>query len=270
MIVRPQRQSTVYTRGTMPLTREEIIAEIHKQFAANGGDALGERTFKTATGIKESSWKGRFWVRWTDAVREAGYVPQVLNQKIPEEQLLEKLASYVTALDRFPVRDEINVHARTVTGFPVWATITNRFGGMPETAAALLEFARSKGNDRLAELCEGRIQREELKPAPAPTKGAGTDTALGFVYLKYSPSLRLFKIGKANDSKKRGAGISLLLPHDLVPKHEIKTDCPFLMETYWKLRFKAKKKQGEWYDLSSADVETFKGRREFIFREYFP
>ena len=68
----------------------------------------------------------------------------------------------------------------------------------------------------------------------------------------------------------RGTGISLLLPHDLIPKHEIKTDCPFLLEKYWEHRFKAKKKQGEWYDLTSAEIETFKNRREFMFHEYFP
>jgi hypothetical protein len=65
------------------------------------------------------------------------------------------------------------------------------------------------------------------------------------VYLKYSPSLRLYKIGKANNAKKRGAGISLLLPEDLVAKHEIKTDCPFILEKYWENRFREKRKQGD-------------------------
>jgi len=92
----------------------------------------------------------------------------------------------------------------------------------------------------------------------------------GFVYLKYSPSLRLYKIGKANDANKRGAGISLLLPEDLVPKHEIRTDCPYILEKYWENRFRARKKQGEWYELSSADISAFKKRREFIFGEFFP
>ena len=51
------------------------------------------------------------------------------------------------------------------------------------------------------------------------------------------------KIGKANDANKRGAGISPLLPEDLVPKHEIRTDCPFILEKYWENRFRSKKKQ---------------------------
>lgn len=88
--------------------------------------------------------------------------------------------------------------------------------------------------------------------------------------MKYSPSLHLYKIGKANNADKRGAGISLLLPEDLVPKHEIRTDCPYILEKYWENRFRMKKKQGEWYDLTTADIRSFKGRREFMFGEFFP
>jgi hypothetical protein len=55
-----------------------------------------------------------------------------------------------------------------------------------------------------------------------------------------------------------------------VPKHEIKTDCPHILEKYWEHRFRAKKKQGEWYNLNSEDIESFKKRREFIFSEFFP
>lgn len=33
---------------------------------------------------------------------------------------------------------------------------------------------------------------------------------------------------------------------------------------------RSKKKQGEWYDLNSKDVEAFKKRRTFIFNEFFP
>ncbi len=254
----------------MPISREEILLEIRKYVVDHAGEVPGERTFEAATRIKSWSWKGRIWARWTDAVREAGFDPNVLQQKIPDEELIAKLAEFVSSLDHFPIRDEINVHARSAPDFPVWQTIVKRFGGMPQTAAALLEHARSTGNEKLESLCEERVRQEELKPPTKNGKQTHTPVAAGFVYLKYSPSLRLYKIGKANNPAKRGAGISLLLPVDLIPKHEIRTDCPFLLEKYWEQRFKQKKKQGEWYDLNSADVETFKSRREFIFREYFP
>jgi hypothetical protein len=253
----------------MAITRQEIISEIQK-FAAADGTIPGERGFANATRIKESAWKGKYWARWTEAIREAGYDPNILNQRIPDEEILAKLATFITDLGHFPIRDEINVHARTASGFPVWQTIKKRYGGMPETAAALLDYSRKTGNQVLGKLCEDRIQREALKPAPAAGAQSKPKVNLGFVYLKYSPSLRLYKIGKAIDHVKRGAGISLLLPEDLVAKHEIKTDFPYVLEKYWENRFRSKKKQGEWYDLTSRDVEVFKKRREFLFGEFFP
>jgi len=254
----------------MATSREEILSEISKFVAANEGQIPGERTFATATRIKGSAWKGKYWARWTDAVREAGYDPNAMTQKIPDEDILERLAGFITELGHFPVRDEINMQARGKSGFPVWQTVKKRYGGMPQTAAALLEFSRKTENKSLAKLCESRLERETLKPKRAAIQQRLARGKLGFVYLKYSPSLRLYKIGKADNAEKRGAGISLLLPEDLVPKHEIKTDYPYILEKYWENRFRAKKKQGEWYDLNSSDIESFKQRREFMFSEFFP
>ncbi len=254
----------------MAISKEEILVELHKFVAVNNGVIPGERTFMAATRIKQSAWKGKYWARWTDAVREARYDPNAMTQQIPDEGILKELAAFIIKLGHFPVRDEINMQARATPGFPVWQTIKKRYGGMPQTAAALLEFSRETANTALARLCEERLEREALKPKDEANSQRQTVISAGFVYLKYSPSLRLYKIGKANDSNKRGAGISLLLPEDLVPKHEIRTDCPYILEKYWENRFRARKKQGEWYDLTSADINSFKKRREFIFGEFFP
>jgi hypothetical protein len=254
----------------MPISREEILSEIRRFVTSHDGDIPGERTFVNTTRIKQSAWKGKYWVLWSEAVREAGYDPNPMNQKIPNEVMLEKLAAFISELGYFPVRDKINMHARNTPYFPVWQTIMKRYGGMPQTAAALLEFSRKTGNVALGELCKKRLERETQKRSSVVIAPAKTGAKAGFGYLKYSPSLRLYKIGRANNPDKRGVGISLLLPEDLVPKHEIKTDLPYLLEKYWENRFKAKKKQGEWYDLSSEDIEAFKRRREFMFSEFFP
>src|SRR5438094_5791691 len=254
----------------MPIGREEILSEIRKFVATHDGDIPGQRTFIAATRIKPSAWQGKHWARWTDAVREAGNDPRKRKRKIPDEDMLEQLAAFIIKLGCFPVRDEINIQARTAPGFPVWKTIRKRYGGMPQTAAALLEFSRRTGKTALAKLCEARLEREKQKPVSTANAQPKTAAKTGFVYLKYSPLLRPYKIGKANNPDKRGAGISLLLPEDLVPKHEIETDCPYILEKYWENRFRAKKKQGEWYDLNSEDIEAFKKRREFRFDEFFP
>lgn len=254
----------------MAISKEEILGEIRKFVAANHGEVPGALKFVTATGIRQSAWRGKYWARWTDAVRQAGYNPNSMNQKIPDAEILAQLAGFITNLGHFPVRDEINMYARTTPGLPVWQTIKRRFGGMPQVAAALLERSRKTGDSALEKLCHARLDSQGAK-RPAAVKAQPKKPAkVGYVYLKYSPSLRLYKIGKATNPDKRGAGISLLLPEDLVPKHEIRTDCPHILEKYWEYRFQGKKKQGEWYDLNSSEVEAFKKRREFVFGEFFP
>jgi len=49
-----------------------------------------------------------------------------------------------------------------------------------------------------------RLEREAVKPKREVNGRVGTAARTGFVYLKYSRSLRLYKIGKANDAGKRG------------------------------------------------------------------
>ena len=102
----------------MAISREEILTEIRKFVAVNTGVIPGERTFVAATRIKQSTWKGKYWARWTDAVREAGYDPNAMTQKIPDQGILEQLAQFITNLGYFPVRDEINMQSRAAPGFP--------------------------------------------------------------------------------------------------------------------------------------------------------
>lgn len=113
----------------MAISKEEILSEIRRFVAANGGTIPGERKFASATRIRESAWKGKYWVRWTDAVREAGYDPNELTKRIPDEDILGKLAELIVKLGYFPVRHEINMHARTLPGIPIWNTIKRRYGG---------------------------------------------------------------------------------------------------------------------------------------------
>ena len=57
------------------MKKADIIREIKRLAEANGGAPLGMQRFASETGISRSHWRGRYWVNWSDALREAGYAP---------------------------------------------------------------------------------------------------------------------------------------------------------------------------------------------------
>jgi hypothetical protein len=74
------------------MTKEHILSEIRRTAAANGDVPLGvHHRFFAETGIKESDWRGKFWVRWSDAVKEAGFQPNELTAARTNEDLLDHL-----------------------------------------------------------------------------------------------------------------------------------------------------------------------------------
>ena len=74
----------------------------------------------------------------------------------------------------------------------------------------------------------------------------------------------LVKIGKTNDTVRRGNELRIQLPEKTDLIHSIKTDDPSGIEAYWHKRFEEKRMQGEWFNLSSADVKAFKRWRRII------
>lgn len=61
-----------------------------------------------------------------------------------------------------------------------------------------------------------------------------------------------------------GNELKIQLPENLDLIHEIKTDDPSGIEAYWHRRFEAKRMNGEWFDLNSADIKAFKRWRKII------
>ena len=88
-----------------------IIAEIRRTAAENEGRALGHRSFANETGIKAHDWRGNHWIRWSDALKEAGLEPNQKQLAIKDGVLLEKLALLVIAeASREPAQESCEAH----------------------------------------------------------------------------------------------------------------------------------------------------------------
>ena len=76
----------------MKSDRAFILAEIRRTAAQNGGVAPGRERFEKATGITQNDWYGKFWSKWSDAVREAGCTPGVYQQAYELDEIAKSLA----------------------------------------------------------------------------------------------------------------------------------------------------------------------------------
>ena len=73
------------------MDKQEIIEEISRTAKSNKGKALGRQRFESETGIKMSDWYPHFWLRWGDALKEAGFTPNQLSTAISSDAAIEKL-----------------------------------------------------------------------------------------------------------------------------------------------------------------------------------
>ena len=61
------------------MNKAHILTEIARTATVNGGVPLGIARFESETGIRRTDWLGKYWAKWGDAVKEAGYAANELN-----------------------------------------------------------------------------------------------------------------------------------------------------------------------------------------------
>lgn len=121
------------------MTKEHILSEIRRVAEENNGVPLGKQLFYKATGIRESDWSGIIWVRWGDAIREAGYEPNKFNVRYEDDFILEKLSMLVREIGHFPVIAEIKLYKQVSLDFPDEKTF-RKFGGVEKLKIKLRDF----------------------------------------------------------------------------------------------------------------------------------
>lgn len=242
--------------GFRAVEKDFILNEIRRCASQNGGVPLGRERFYAATGIREGDWSGKYWVRWNDALAEAGFPPNQLNRALSETQVLRQLALFVRELGRFPVKGELRMRRRENAAFPSHNTFS-RFGNRQALLTRLVQFCSSEPDlNDVAEICEPLL----LPATPVENADAPSETE-GFVYLVKSG--KYYKVGRSNSAGRRAYEIDLQLPEPLSLVHEIATDDVLGIERYWHDRFASKHLRGEWFNLTAGDVKAFK-RRKFM------
>jgi hypothetical protein len=239
------------------MTKEQILNEIRRITAANNGLPPGSQRFKTETGIGESAWSGKYWARWGDALREAGFSPNVWQVPHSDDVFIQSYIRLIRELGHFPAVRELSLKRRQDSSFPSSGAFV-RFGSKPTAGKRVIEFCRqNKGYEDVIRICEpiaaGSSSRTDKTPTPQVVEG--------FVYLIKSG--RHYKIGRSNSAGRREYELAIQLPEKATKVHEIRTDDPAGIEAYWHNRFATKRRGGEWFDLDASDVNAFK-RRKFM------
>ena len=240
------------------MDRPTIIAEIKRIALGNGGRAPGREAFERTTGIKMAEWYPHLWLRWGDALQEAGYAPNLLQGKVRDEALIGKYIEFVRELGRIPVEGEIRRKAREDRSFPSHS-VFGRFGGKTKLLNAVAAYCRTTGAfEDVLSLC-GPRQASTESPVPNVRE---PKVVTGFVYLMKSG--RHYKIGRTKSVGRRGSELAIKIPVPPTTVHSIETDDPVGVENYWHSRFADKRGEGEWFELAPGDVKAFQRWKRIV------
>ena len=238
----------------MIMTKQQILDAIRQLAHANGEKPPGERLFATQTGTAKYEWYPNFWLRWSDALVEAGYTANQFTKAIDNDLVIQRYVGLMRELNHVPIEAEMIRKHNIDKSFPT-VKVFRRFGGKQELLEKVLRYCRDHdGHQDVVELCtkqnaisiQGLDTREERTPK----------IVTGFVYLMRSG--RHHKIGRSTSVDGRARQLAIIIPVPPTTIHSIETDDPTGVEAYWHRRFADKRGEGEWFDLSPDDIKAFK------------
>jgi hypothetical protein len=233
------------------MDRDFILDEIRRTAIANGGRPLGMSRFEAETGIRRYDTE-KYWARWGDALSEAGYQPNTLQQATPDEDVLRGLAALTRELGHLPTKRELRIYKSPEGSVPSYRVVSRVAPTKQILITRLLTYCdQHEGFDDVAAICGSYKTSEERI-----SKVVGTVT-LGEVYLIKSG--RYYKIGYSVSAERRTREFQIQLPDIPRRVHTIRTDDPRGIEAYWHKRFEAKRvrPEAEFFKLDANDVKAF-------------
>lgn len=189
------------------IDKRQILREIHRLANANRGVPPGRLVFERETSIKQSDWYPDIWLRWSEALAEAGYAPNRLTGRMSDELVIQKYISLMRELGKVPVAGEIRRKGKQDKSFPSHL-VFDRFGGKERLIAAVVGYCRENGGfDDILTICAEHGIR--LKQDPKPEREQKR-VLTGFVYLMKSG--RHYKIGRTNSVARRQGELAIKIP----------------------------------------------------------
>lgn len=240
------------------MNKQEIISEIRRIAKECGGKAPGFQRFSTETGVRKSDWYPNLWLRWGDAISEAGCQPNDFISAYDTDFLITKYIELIRELGHFPIEGELRIKKTTDKDFPSHSGFS-QLGSKQERVQKIIEYCQGKREfDDIISLCS-----DVAKPTHKKPDLFNSDShKIGYVYIIRHGTRNEYKIGKTYNPIRREGEIRLELPEKIKPIHYIKTDDPAGIENYWHSRFASKRKEGEWFSLTKEDVRAFKRWRK--------
>lgn len=238
------------------MDKSEILDEIRRTAALNGGIPLGTARFEQETGIRIYDWKDKYWARWGDAVREAGFEANKLTARYPDDHVIGILAAVVRQIGRVPTISEWRMQRRTNASIPNDKVLRRIASSKSALITTLIAYCREHPDfeDVLA-ICE---EYQAAHPAKRTGTERGDAATLGDVYLIKSG--KYYKIGYSVSAGRRTREFEIQLPDMPTRIHTIRTDDPRGVEAYWHKRFESKRVRpdAEFFKLDAADVRAFR------------
>jgi hypothetical protein len=236
------------------MEKQEIISQIRRIAKESGGKAPGFQRLATLTGLRKSDWYPNLWLRWSDAIIEAGCQPNEYITSYDTNFLIVKYIDLIRELNHFPIEGELRIKHKIDKSFPGHGSFS-QLGSKQDRVRKVLQFCQNKEEfyDVISH-CIKILQPTDLK---SDSTNLESDR-VGYVYLIRHGKRNEYKIGRTNNPIRREGVIRLELPEEIQPIHYIKTDDPSGIETYWHSRFATKRKKGEWFLLTESDIKAFK------------
>lgn len=240
------------------MDKKFILDEIQRTADLNGGRPLGRLRLEKEAGIKAHHWR-KYWSRFGDAQEEAGFAANRAPDAWQEAELIQHIVALCRQLGHFPTQGDVRVKSTYDAQFPNDRVFERRLGRKADVICKVAAYCNAHpGNEDVSEMCRAASISEIQGMADGARPDSSKD---GFVYLMKSG--RFYKIGKTNHVGRRERELSIQLPEQAKRVYEIRTDDPDGIEAYWHRRFGAKRKNGEWFELSKEDVAAFR-RRKFM------